>query len=193
MTGQRSPFHYCGLSPELSDVWTNHLLPFLLPSVVQMRQMYTIITYEMGAYHEKLYANSRILRYQREHIHTVHSCPIDSSHVLVTIKDGECEGSSRHLLHFNVDGHIHCVLYTYSENATDGYQRWTAELGYGHQLLCFDGQHLNVISYCERWVDGMYVIRGYAHEPRIQAKIQRPCLMRSLVLHGICQRSQTIE
>jgi hypothetical protein len=95
----------CVHHPNLTDVWTNHLLPFLLPNVLFMRKHLAIALYEL---------RHRLLVIAMAG-HTFVSSDLDlnerywsywlDEHLVVIRRYGFLD---RHLLHLSVTGVVHC-------------------------------------------------------------------------------------
>jgi hypothetical protein len=173
----------CTHYPELTDIWMNHLLLFLLPHTNTARRNYTTTVYELQVYHKTAYKysirNSPGWRFAR-----VYTSQILPDHVFLYVHMDPYSWPARYMLHFTDDGHLHCV----KEDDPFNRNGWMITLG--RQMLHVDRDpHLAVCTHYMEYSPQheCYRFQGYGHEPKVQKKLKSVCLTRWVMLHDIRQ------
>jgi hypothetical protein len=93
----------------VDDVWKNHLLPFLLPTISSMRIRLSIVMRQMMfRCHVSRNLKATLANYKRDRVHVVWI----AKHV---VKMQFCYSEAQ-ILHFSDDGYLHCRHYLTSNN-----------------------------------------------------------------------------
>jgi hypothetical protein len=144
--------------PELTDVWTNDLLPFLVSNIKQVRNQLALITWtfdpRVQAYGKWVHVNTRWVN-----DHTALMCLSD------------CRIPTQYLVHV-LDGHVHCMI----TRRPLHHIRRTFDEG---KCLCLDASHHH-IRYWKRSENDMLEMNSM--DPCCPSSA---CMNRFLTLHSI--------
>jgi hypothetical protein len=176
------------LYPELTDVWTNHLMTFLMPNVIWMRKQMVVVCWELSR-RALLYVSyvPDIKSWKRgcgrlkakSHAHTFRSFWLNDNVVMVREKRRRLPRpwtTYSYVLHLNSDGKIHCACCRGKDK--------NRFLTCGHTAISLQGSNIvyhTVIS-SGNWQ------RVFERVEEIDMNVQSTCVHRALVLQAIRNR-----
>jgi hypothetical protein len=170
--------------PVLIDVWTNHLLAFLFPSVIQVRKRMTIMLYEMmcrintSSTHAP-YLSLFLLRLELKY----RSFWLDPNRAVVSepVLGYRTKPFYYHILHLSDNGLIHCTT-TMSRDGTD-----RLSIKCEDKLLCMNG---SMVWYYKRREDQER--RWMRVDDEESAEITCVCMRRPFVVEWIRNRQHRL-
>jgi hypothetical protein len=168
----------------LSDVWTNHLLPFLLPNVLRMRKHMSITLYEMMI---------RMDMYKRwdGYRDLCLKCRCRSfwlnDHVAVLVDP--LLGPYHYLLHLSDAGIVHCSIRVHIDRSSARIR--STYCRFSNLLIDLDVATLERVRYYRRGSDHRWWVRMYDQELiRTCSQSNEPCIKRAYTLYSIRHKNR---